>query len=99
MPPDTLEFEEPIAVLLKEIEALSMLPQTPERQQSIDGLYRRIESIRGEIYRTLTPWQRVLVARLYYVNSRLYEMIALVAAPEQNGPTLSRFMNSLRITR
>ena len=63
MPPDTLEFEDPVAVLLKEIEALSMLPQTPERQQSIDGLYRRIESIRGEIYRTLTPWQRVLVAR------------------------------------
>ena len=35
MPPDTLEFEEPIAVLLKEIEALSMLPSTPERQRSI----------------------------------------------------------------
>jgi acetyl-CoA carboxylase carboxyl transferase subunit alpha len=63
MPPDTLEFEEPIAVLLKEIEALSMLPQTPERQRSIDGLYRRIEQIRGEIYARLTPWQRVLVAR------------------------------------
>ena len=40
MPPDTLEFEEPIAVLLKEIEALSMLPRTPERQRSIDGLHR-----------------------------------------------------------
>ena len=38
MPPDTLEFEEPIAVLLKEIEALSMLPQTPERQRSIERL-------------------------------------------------------------
>jgi acetyl-CoA carboxylase carboxyl transferase subunit alpha len=63
MPPDTLEFEEPIAVLLKEIEALSMLPQTPERQQSIDSLYRRIESIRADIYARLTPWQRVLVAR------------------------------------
>src|SRR5687767_4045766 len=63
MPPDTLEFEEPIALLLKEIEALSMLPQTPERQQSIDRLYRRIEAIRGEIYARLTPWQRVLVAR------------------------------------
>jgi len=63
MPPDTLEFEEPIAVLLKEIEALSMLPQTPERQQSIDDGYRRLESIRGEIYARLTPWQRVLVAR------------------------------------
>src|SRR5687768_18137245 len=63
MPPDLLEFEEPVGVLLKEIEALSMLPPTPERQQSIDRLHRRIESIRGHIYSRLTPWQRVLVAR------------------------------------
>ncbi len=63
MPPDLLEFEEPIGVLLKEIEALSMLPATPERQQSIDRLHRRVESIRGQIYARLTPWQRVLVAR------------------------------------
>lgn len=63
MPADTLEFEEPIAVLLKEIEALSMLPQTPQRQQEIDGLNRRIDQIRGDIYSRLTPWQRVLVAR------------------------------------
>src|SRR5688500_20117072 len=63
MPPDLLELEEPIGGLLKEIEALSMLPSTPERQQSIDRLHRRIESIRGQIYARLTPWQRVLVAR------------------------------------
>ena len=63
MPPDILEFEEPIGVLLKEVEALSMLPLTAERQQSIDSLHRRIESIRAEIYSRLTPWQRVLVAR------------------------------------
>jgi acetyl-CoA carboxylase carboxyl transferase subunit alpha len=63
MPPDLLEFEEPVGVLLKEIEALSMLPQTAERQQSIDRLHRRVESIRGQIYSMLTPWQRVLVAR------------------------------------
>src|SRR5258705_10341663 len=75
MPPDTLEFEEPIAVLLKEIEALSMLPQTPQRQVEIDGLNQRIESIRADVYSRLTPWQRVLVARhpnrptvLDYVN-------------------------------
>ena len=75
MPPDTLEFEEPIAVLQKEIEALSMLPQTPERQRSIESLNRRIDLIREEIYQNLTPWQRVLVARhpnrptvLDYVN-------------------------------
>ena len=63
MPPDTLEFEEPIAVLLKEIEALSMLPETAERQAEIEGLQLRIESIRVAIYARLTPWQRVLVAR------------------------------------
>jgi acetyl-CoA carboxylase carboxyl transferase subunit alpha len=75
MPADTLDFEEPIAVLLKEIEALSMLPRTPQRQAEIDGLNRRIESIRADIYSHLTPWQRVLVARhpnrpsvLDYVN-------------------------------
>ena len=75
MAADTLEFEEPIAVLLKEIEALSMLPRTPQRQAEIDGLYSRIQSIRADIYAHLTAWQRVLVARhpnrpsvLDYVN-------------------------------
>src|SRR3954452_19388146 len=63
MPPETLEFEEPIGVLLKEIEALSMMPKTDARQHEIDSLKRRIESIRAELYQTLTPWQRVLVAR------------------------------------
>jgi acetyl-CoA carboxylase carboxyl transferase subunit alpha len=63
MPADLLEFEEPIGVLLKEIEALGMLPQTPERQRSIESLHKRAEEIRAEIYATLTPWQRVLVAR------------------------------------
>jgi acetyl-CoA carboxylase carboxyl transferase subunit alpha len=61
--PELLEFEEPIGVLLKEIEALSMLPQTAERQRSIESLQARAEQIRGELYANLTPWQRVLVAR------------------------------------
>ncbi len=61
--PELLEFEEPVGVLLKEIEALSMLPQTPERLRSIESLRRRAEEIRQEIFRSLTPWQRVLVAR------------------------------------
>ncbi|NOT25324.1 MAG: acetyl-CoA carboxylase carboxyltransferase subunit alpha [Acidobacteria bacterium] len=63
MPPDLLDFEEPIGVLLKEIEALSMLPRTGERQLSLDTLKRRVDSIRSDIYSKLTPWQRVLVAR------------------------------------
>lgn len=63
MPPETLDFEEPIAVLLKEIEALTMLPHTAARDREIESLRRRIESVRGELYRHLTPWQRVQVAR------------------------------------
>ena len=61
--PELLEFEEPIGVLLKEIEALSMLPRTPERERSIDSLRSRAEEIRRDLYANLTPWQRVLVAR------------------------------------
>jgi acetyl-CoA carboxylase carboxyl transferase subunit alpha len=61
--PELLEFEEPVGVLLKEIEALSMLPKTAEREKSIESLRRRADEIRTEIFQTLTPWQRVLVAR------------------------------------
>src|SRR5688572_14633067 len=91
MPPDTLEFEEPIAVLLKEIEALSMLPKTPERQRSIESLYSRIDSIREDIYQNLTPWQRVLVARhpnrptvLDYVN-RLFTEFTEISGDRRFG--------------
>src|SRR6187549_2871907 len=63
MPSDTLDFEEPVAVLLKEIEALSMMPQTPERRASIAQLESRATELRREIYATLKPWQIVQVAR------------------------------------
>ena len=63
MPIETLEFEEPVAVLLKEIEALTLLPATDARDREIDALRRRIESVRADLYRSLTPWQRVQVAR------------------------------------
>jgi acetyl-CoA carboxylase carboxyl transferase subunit alpha len=61
--PDSLDFEEPIAALLKEIDTLGALPATPARDREIDALKRRIESVRGDLYRSLTPWQRVQVAR------------------------------------
>ncbi|MBM3776857.1 MAG: acetyl-CoA carboxylase carboxyltransferase subunit alpha [Acidimicrobiia bacterium] len=63
MPPDTLDFEAPIAVLLREIEDLSKLPSTPERDRAIEDLRTRVESIRIDLYAHLRPWQRVLVAR------------------------------------
>jgi len=63
VPSELLDFEEPVGVLLKEVEALEMLPRTGERDQEIASLRRRAEQVRGEIYGRLTPWQRVQVAR------------------------------------
>ena len=76
MPPDTLEFEEPIAVLLKEVEALSMLPHTPQRHAEIDGLNRRIESIRGYAVDT----QRLLAYTLIplFMGCAFYGMPVLI---------------------
>jgi acetyl-CoA carboxylase carboxyl transferase subunit alpha len=63
MPPETLDFEEPVALLLKEIEALRMMPQTPDRKASIARLEARAGELRAEIFSALGPWQRVQVAR------------------------------------
>lgn len=60
---ETLDFEEPIAVLLKEIEALTVLSRTDARDRQVETLKRRLETTREDLYRSLTPWQRVLVAR------------------------------------
>jgi acetyl-CoA carboxylase carboxyl transferase subunit alpha len=61
--PETLDFEEPIAKLLKELESLSAQPHTDAHQRAIDALQQRLASVRGEVYASLTPWQRVQVAR------------------------------------
>jgi acetyl-CoA carboxylase carboxyl transferase subunit alpha len=61
--PDLLEFEEPIGELLKEIEALSTLEPSEERDKEIARLESRVNDLRGDLYRNLTPWQRVQVAR------------------------------------
>jgi acetyl-CoA carboxylase carboxyl transferase subunit alpha len=63
MPAETLDFEEPIAGLLKQIEALALQPTTDASRREVESLRRRLESARAELYASLTPWQRVLVAR------------------------------------
>jgi len=60
---DTLEFEEPVAALLKEIEQLGSQPPTPERAGEIARLQTRARQVRQDLFARLTPWQRVLVAR------------------------------------
>jgi acetyl-CoA carboxylase carboxyl transferase subunit alpha len=60
---EPLEFEEVIAALQREIEALAALPRTDASDRQVATLRRRIETQRAELYASLTPWQRVLVAR------------------------------------
>src|SRR5688572_7574750 len=64
----TMEFEKPIAELEKQIDELRRL--AGERQMSVDDtiapLEQKLTELRVEIYRSLTPLQRVQVAR----NSR-----------------------------
>jgi acetyl-CoA carboxylase carboxyl transferase subunit alpha len=63
MAPEILEFEEPIAAVLREIDALDQLPRTDARDRQIETLQRKVQTVRAELYASLTPWQRVLVAR------------------------------------
>ena len=63
MAAETLDFEEPIAALVKQIEALEQLPGTDARHREVESLRQRLAALRAELYATLTPWQRVLVAR------------------------------------
>src|SRR3954465_13325951 len=60
---EILDFEEPIAPLLKQLEELVALPRTDSAQREIDALQRKIDGLRADLYRSLTPWQRVQVAR------------------------------------
>jgi acetyl-CoA carboxylase carboxyl transferase subunit alpha len=75
MSPETLDFEEPIVALLREIETLEKLPRTDARDREIELLRRRIETVRADLYRSLTPWQRVVVAR-HPERPGLHEYIA-----------------------
>jgi acetyl-CoA carboxylase carboxyl transferase subunit alpha len=63
MPPEILEFEEPRAALLKELDELGGQPATDARDREIAAIERRIDVVRTDLYATLSPWQRVQVAR------------------------------------
>src|SRR4051812_26099269 len=61
----TLEFEKPISELERQIEELKKLAgdQKLDVTDEIGPLEKKLSELRGEIYRNLTPWQRVQVAR------------------------------------
>src|SRR6059058_3688741 len=61
----TLEFEKPIAELEKQIDELKRLAgdQQLDVDDEIVPLQKKLADLREEIYKNLTPWQRVQVAR------------------------------------
>lgn len=72
-----LEFEKPIAELVRELEKLTAKasPHNPEQMAEITAAEIRLEEMRLSVYQNLTPWQRVQIARhtnrpfmLDYVN-------------------------------
>jgi acetyl-CoA carboxylase carboxyl transferase subunit alpha len=60
-----LEFEKPLRELEKQLEALHQqsLENNIEMSAELGTIESKIEQTRREIYSTLTPWQRVQVAR------------------------------------
>ena len=61
----TLDFEKPLLELERQIEELQRLGEERgiDVAGEMDGLQRKLESLRGEIYGNLSPIQRVTVAR------------------------------------
>ena len=60
-----LEFEEPIGELLEQLEKAKEISEKGDvdTTKTIQDIERKIEQKRAEIYKNLTPWQRVQVSR------------------------------------
>src|SRR5512133_4062245 len=56
-------FDEPILKLRQRIEELSALPDDAAHRREIEKLREKLERVTREIYGSLTPWQKTLVAR------------------------------------
>lgn len=58
-----LEFEKPIAELETKISEMESLSENVDISTEIEGLRKKLEQMREEIYSNLTPWQKVQLAR------------------------------------
>ena len=56
-------FEEPILKLRQRIEELSALPDDAAHRRELDRVREKLDKVTREIYASLTPWQKTLVAR------------------------------------
>jgi len=77
-------FEEPILKLRRRIEELSALPDDATHRREIEKLREKLDRLSREIYASLTPWQKTLVARhplrpytLDYIQILMTEFVEL----------------------
>jgi acetyl-CoA carboxylase carboxyl transferase subunit alpha len=81
---DNGNFEEPILRLRRRIEELSALPDDATHRREVEKLREKLDRVSREVYASLTPWQKTLVARhplrpytLDYVQGLLTEFTEL----------------------
>lgn len=60
---DPTQFEEPILKIRRQIEELAAMEAEPARQAEIAELQKKLTKVSTDIYASLTPWQKTLVAR------------------------------------
>jgi len=79
-----LEFEKPILELEKKVEEMRLLSTQLDISNEIDFLEKRVEELRLDIYKNLTRWQKVQIARhpqrpntLDYINNIFTDFIEL----------------------
>ena len=78
------QFEEPILRLRQRIEELSALPDDAAHRKEIERVREKLDRISREIYASLTPWQKTLVARhptrpytLDYIGALMTDFVEL----------------------
>jgi acetyl-CoA carboxylase carboxyl transferase subunit alpha len=78
------QFEEPILRLRRRIEELAALPDDAAHRKEIERLREKLERVSREIYASLTPWQKTLVARhparpytLDYIGALMTDFVEL----------------------
>jgi len=57
------DFEAPLLELQKRIAELAAFPGDPDKERELSRLRQELDDKRREIYSSLTPWQKTLVAR------------------------------------
>ena len=60
---ENVDFEEPILRLRRRLEELAALPDDAAHRREIEKVREKLDKVSREIYSSLTPWQKTLVAR------------------------------------